>query len=240
MYSALNLTHRWSSRDLVQLKCIHCYQYSHQELAEYAEAHIEEADAPLFLRFINLLVNDATFLLDEALSVSLWQWHCFFPHLCLSSGCSSSPSSSFRTVLSFSVCISSLSSQPTGFFRLLHCMLFIYLLACLFVVVFPTNSFPFLLQPLQSHRNSSRFAAVVQTCFAFLCKHHLLVPRVLSSSFWCHLSQISVTTATFHSNLYKYCLLIAWLPSRRFLLPSSVRLHDDWNLLFLCKGHYFA
>ena len=42
-----------------------------QELAVYAESHIEEPDAPLFLRFINLLVNDATFLLDEALSVSL-------------------------------------------------------------------------------------------------------------------------------------------------------------------------
>lgn len=39
----------------------------------YAESHIEEPDAPLFLRFINLLVNDATFLLDEALSVSLQQ-----------------------------------------------------------------------------------------------------------------------------------------------------------------------
>ncbi|XP_076443993.1 ubiquitin conjugation factor E4 A-like [Babylonia areolata] len=44
------------------------HQKAIQELAEYAEAHIEDPDAPLFLRFINLLVNDATFLLDEALS----------------------------------------------------------------------------------------------------------------------------------------------------------------------------
>ena len=29
------------------------------------------SDPPVFLRFINLLVNDATFLLDEALSVSI-------------------------------------------------------------------------------------------------------------------------------------------------------------------------
>ena len=43
-----------------------------QELAENAEVNIEDPDAPLFLRFINLLVNDATFLLDEALSVSWW------------------------------------------------------------------------------------------------------------------------------------------------------------------------
>ena len=32
-----------------------------------AEAHIEDEDAPIFLRFINLLINDAIFLLDEAL-----------------------------------------------------------------------------------------------------------------------------------------------------------------------------
>lgn len=30
------------------------------------------SDPPVFLRFINLLVNDATFLLDEALSVSVF------------------------------------------------------------------------------------------------------------------------------------------------------------------------
>nr|KAG5714930.1 hypothetical protein BaRGS_000418 [Batillaria attramentaria] len=44
------------------------HQQAIQELAEYAETHIEDTDPPLFLRFINLLVNDATFLLDEALS----------------------------------------------------------------------------------------------------------------------------------------------------------------------------
>ncbi|CAF1260110.1 unnamed protein product [Adineta steineri] len=39
-----------------------------QKLASYAEQHIEDAEAPLFLRFINLLMNDANFLLDEALT----------------------------------------------------------------------------------------------------------------------------------------------------------------------------
>lgn len=37
-------------------------------LAEEAEANMETAQPPLFLRFINLLMNDAVFLLDEALS----------------------------------------------------------------------------------------------------------------------------------------------------------------------------
>ena len=36
-------------------------------LATYAEEHIEAEDAPVFLRFINLLINDAIYLLDEAL-----------------------------------------------------------------------------------------------------------------------------------------------------------------------------
>jgi len=40
-----------------------------QALAAYAEEHIDDTEAPLFLRFINLLINDAIFLLDEALSV---------------------------------------------------------------------------------------------------------------------------------------------------------------------------
>ncbi|CAF0975154.1 unnamed protein product [Didymodactylos carnosus] len=39
-----------------------------KKLAIYAEEHIEDAEAPLFLRFINLLMNDANYLLDEALS----------------------------------------------------------------------------------------------------------------------------------------------------------------------------
>ena len=42
-----------------------------QALAAYAEDHIDDTEAPLFLRFINLLINDAIFLLDEALSVSI-------------------------------------------------------------------------------------------------------------------------------------------------------------------------
>jgi len=43
--------------------------YGVQALASYAEQHINDTEAPLFLRFINLLINDAIFLLDEALSV---------------------------------------------------------------------------------------------------------------------------------------------------------------------------
>ncbi|KAI0207125.1 Ubiquitin conjugation factor E4 A [Lamellibrachia satsuma] len=39
-----------------------------KRLAADAEEHIEATDPPLFLRFINLLMNDAIFLLDEALS----------------------------------------------------------------------------------------------------------------------------------------------------------------------------
>lgn len=37
-------------------------------LAEEAEANIEAVTPPLFLRFINLLMNDAVFLLDESLA----------------------------------------------------------------------------------------------------------------------------------------------------------------------------
>ncbi|CAF3669246.1 unnamed protein product [Rotaria socialis] len=39
-----------------------------KKLTAYAEEHIDDAEAPLVLRFINLLMNDANFLLDEALS----------------------------------------------------------------------------------------------------------------------------------------------------------------------------
>ena len=41
-----------------------------QRLAEQALAEVESPEPPLFLVFINLLVNDAIFLLDEALDVS--------------------------------------------------------------------------------------------------------------------------------------------------------------------------
>ncbi|CAB0002172.1 unnamed protein product [Nesidiocoris tenuis] len=40
-----------------------------RELAAEAEANMEEVTPPLFLRFLNLLMNDAVFLLDESLSV---------------------------------------------------------------------------------------------------------------------------------------------------------------------------
>lgn len=38
------------------------------QLANYALANMESAKPPLFLRFTNLLMNDAIFLLDEGLS----------------------------------------------------------------------------------------------------------------------------------------------------------------------------
>ena len=43
-----------------------------QILAEHAEEHVEDTNPPLFLRFINLLINDAIFLLDEAIQVSFY------------------------------------------------------------------------------------------------------------------------------------------------------------------------
>ena len=48
-----------------------CFIFS-QVLAEHAEEHIEDTNPPLFLRFINLLINDAIFLLDEAIQVSFY------------------------------------------------------------------------------------------------------------------------------------------------------------------------
>ena len=44
------------------------FQQDFVKLAVYAEDHIEDEEAPLFLRFINLLINDANWLLDEALN----------------------------------------------------------------------------------------------------------------------------------------------------------------------------
>ncbi|XP_061168185.1 ubiquitin conjugation factor E4 A-like [Saccostrea echinata] len=51
------LEHVWEIS--LHRKCI-------KKLAEEAEKRIEDTDPPLFLRFINLLINDAIFLLDEA------------------------------------------------------------------------------------------------------------------------------------------------------------------------------
>lgn len=42
--------------------------YFISELAKEAESNMEDVNPPLFLRFVNLLMNDAVFLLDEALS----------------------------------------------------------------------------------------------------------------------------------------------------------------------------
>uniref|UniRef100_T1JL90 Ubiquitin conjugation factor E4 A n=1 Tax=Strigamia maritima TaxID=126957 RepID=T1JL90_STRMM len=47
---------------------IEIHRQSFKKLAEEAEQSMESTQAPLFLRFINLLINDAIFLLDEALS----------------------------------------------------------------------------------------------------------------------------------------------------------------------------
>nr|XP_006814992.1 PREDICTED: ubiquitin conjugation factor E4 A-like [Saccoglossus kowalevskii] len=45
---------------------IDVHQNNFKELAKYAEENIEDTNAPLFLRFINLLLNDSIYLLDEA------------------------------------------------------------------------------------------------------------------------------------------------------------------------------
>lgn len=42
-----------------------------QELCDKAMNDLENTEPPLFLRFTNLLINDAHFLLDEALDVSV-------------------------------------------------------------------------------------------------------------------------------------------------------------------------
>ncbi|KAK9881497.1 hypothetical protein WA026_016380 [Henosepilachna vigintioctopunctata] len=44
------------------------YQHYFQQLAEEAEQKMDTVSAPIFLRFINLLMNDAVFLLDESLN----------------------------------------------------------------------------------------------------------------------------------------------------------------------------
>lgn len=44
------------------------YFYLVRALAVEAEANIDAAQPPLFLQFVNLLINDAIYLLDEALS----------------------------------------------------------------------------------------------------------------------------------------------------------------------------
>lgn len=46
-----------------KIKLIFC-----RDLAEEAERNMEAVSPPLFLRFVNLLMNDAVFLLDEALT----------------------------------------------------------------------------------------------------------------------------------------------------------------------------
>lgn len=45
--------------------------HSLQALADYASENLEAMNPPLFLRFLNLLMNDAIFLLDEAIQVGL-------------------------------------------------------------------------------------------------------------------------------------------------------------------------
>eukprot|EP00095_Tigriopus_kingsejongensis_P000903 maker-scaffold186_size273091-snap-gene-0.14 protein:Tk00903 transcript:maker-scaffold186_size273091-snap-gene-0.14-mRNA-1 annotation:"ubiquitin conjugation factor e4 a-like" len=45
------------------------YRHKFVKLAHHSEEHIEDEDAPLFLRFINLLINDGIFLLDEVLDL---------------------------------------------------------------------------------------------------------------------------------------------------------------------------
>lgn len=44
------------------------YIFYFSKLAVEAEKNMEGVNPPLFLKFVNLLINDAIFLLDEALS----------------------------------------------------------------------------------------------------------------------------------------------------------------------------
>ncbi|CAI5795490.1 ubiquitin conjugation factor E4 A isoform X1 [Podarcis lilfordi] len=48
---------------------IDSYRESIKALADYASKNLEAMNPPLFLRFLNLLMNDAIFLLDEAIQV---------------------------------------------------------------------------------------------------------------------------------------------------------------------------
>uniref|UniRef100_M3XZG1 Ubiquitin conjugation factor E4 n=1 Tax=Mustela putorius furo TaxID=9669 RepID=M3XZG1_MUSPF len=47
------------------------YRESIKDLADYASKNLEAMNPPLFLRFLNLLMNDAIFLLDEAIQVRI-------------------------------------------------------------------------------------------------------------------------------------------------------------------------
>ena len=49
-------------------KFFHLNYFLNRKLAKEAEANMEAVQPPLFLRFINLLINDAVFLLDDALA----------------------------------------------------------------------------------------------------------------------------------------------------------------------------
>lgn len=53
-------------------KCFVCWQ----RLAIYASENLEAMIPPLFLRFLNLLMNDAIYLLDEAIQVLLCNKRC--------------------------------------------------------------------------------------------------------------------------------------------------------------------
>lgn len=39
-----------------------------KKLSRHAQQHIDDVDVPLFLRFVNVLINDSIFLLDESLN----------------------------------------------------------------------------------------------------------------------------------------------------------------------------
>lgn len=54
--------------NIINYKNIYFLLYNYSTLAQDAEANMEAVHPPLFLCFINLLMNDAVFLLDEALS----------------------------------------------------------------------------------------------------------------------------------------------------------------------------
>lgn len=66
--SEMKFNYRKSMHRVLQYICdIPLHRKALKRLARTAEKQIDDTDPPLFLRFINLLINDAIFLLDDAL-----------------------------------------------------------------------------------------------------------------------------------------------------------------------------
>lgn len=64
----MSISRRAHSVELNSLSYSEIFLFAYRKLAIEAEQNMEAVNPPLFLRFINILINDAIFLLDEALS----------------------------------------------------------------------------------------------------------------------------------------------------------------------------